>query len=248
MRPFILIFLLAFLNCTTKPNNDIYRKYPKGIKLNKDIVEKAEQFYKVNSELILVVNNSTDIEYYNAHLLFFNEDLELENATYFSSEKIEDIKNNFIYAFLNEEREKRRSAFINDAPDKYKIIYQIFEGGSGQKSNKIIDSIIIDSNKLNLVMFVRLSNDFYSGVNWDINKVNSINSQEYTKRDTLVFALSLLHFDFKNRRISFRENSLKNSLIWDNMIFTELKEFEKFYSNLIKAIYGFKMGLFDSPN
>lgn len=231
-----LLLCFIFLQCHSLPRNDVYKELPIGTILSKNILLKSEQVCKNNSDLILLVNFSSNPAMYDPYLLFYDSSLKLYSACYFASEKIESIKDDTIKAFLNESRESRKFSYRNDLPPNYYLSMQKIEGESGRISNKIIDSILIDPRSLITTLYIRKAKNMYEGVNWIPNNPNSISKTSFITRDTISHPISEFHFDFNNRIVSYRKIDSANRLIWDEMIVLDKSILNKFYDELYKIL------------
>ncbi len=240
---YLLLFLL--MACGISDSRDIYKTVPIGSALTKEIFIKSGQIISNGSDLILVFDDSKDVEYYDPHLLFFDSARYLYAACYFSSEKIEALKNNTIKGFLNSSRNERKSWYRNDLPAKYNLDLQnLGENSSGRICNKIVDSILIDSIDLNITFFLRESKDLYAGLEWGYNlNADSVFLVDFTDYNTAKFPLSELHFNSMERIISTRKSDPLNPLIWDEMIVLDKLTLDKFYDRLFAILMKSKKGI-----
>jgi hypothetical protein len=233
---YLLLFLL--MACGISDSRDIYKTVPIGAVLTKEIFIKSGQIISNGSDLILVFDDSKDVEYYDPHLLFFDSARYLYAACYFSSEKIEALKNDTIKGFLNSSRNERKSWYRNDLPAKYNLYLQnLGENSSGRICNKIIDSILIDSISLDVTFFVRKSKDLYSGIGWERNMdADSAFFADFAVYDTLKIPLAELLFDKEERLITTRTSDPSTTLISDQMIVYNKSTLDKFYDQIFGMI------------
>jgi len=232
------IFISSFLfllSCGIKTENDIYIEYPINTKLNINILKKSEQIVPYNNDFILLLNISTNEEY-KPHLIFFNHDLKLYGATYFSSEKIEKIDNYIISAYLNENRINRAKRFINDLPKLYNInLIPDKNKGSGRIENKIIEDIKIINEKYDIKICIRKSENKYTFPSDP--KANNLDLiSDFPIKDTLIFQLNELNVNYYNNTVSSRIIKKNKEKIWDNMVVLDNKILDAFYSELMKMI------------
>ena len=93
----IIVFLLASIfcvGCNYSPRHDVYTKVPKQSHLTKDVFLNSTQIISYESDIILAYNTCPNCwERNDTHLLFYDENLNLSASTFFSSGKVENIKN-----------------------------------------------------------------------------------------------------------------------------------------------------------
>lgn len=223
----ILAFLLLLSACLPSRKIDIYEFIPKGSKLTKDVLMNAEQIYFNNIDLILLYNISKDPIHYDPHLLFFDKNRRLYASTYFSSQKIKSIEKNIITGFLNKHRDQRKMQYINDLPKSYTLALIPREGGSGRKSDKLIEGIELNfANKI-MRVFVRKSKDVYAGLRPDHSSNAGFNMP-----DTLVIPISQLCFYNKRNTISTSFINNRNYLMEDKMVIRDKLILVNFYNEL----------------
>jgi hypothetical protein len=238
MRPKILQTLILFLavntfvGCGVSAQNDIYEIIPKGTHLNKAILRKAQQFYPIGDELIVIYNISKDPERYDPHLLFFDKHLRMVSACYFPSERIDSIRSNIIYSVLNESRESRKESYRNDLPERYSLKFKVVANGSGSQINKLIDKISVDSSKL--VLEVRLTDE--QGISWAKSARDTSVLSTFTKKKTVTSNLADFTFNRQDGLISKRSFDMYNRLTWDDMIVYDDAIWTHFYEQLWKYL------------
>ena len=231
---YIVLIISVFTSCRCVDKNNIYNEISKGTKLSKELLRNADQIVRADSGIIVVYNYSKNAEYYDPHLLFFNQNLDLISAAYFASEKIESIKNGQITAYLNENRESRLDAYINEVPKLYSINYiSKRDNGSGKMENKIVENIIINDD-LSLSLAVRASEDKYSFPSQPAhNNLDLV--KDFPLKDTLTFQLIELNFDYKSQKISSRTIQ-KRGKTWDHMVVLQKELIDHFYDKLFEKI------------
>ncbi len=143
---YCMVVLLSF-GCCVQEKKDVYSKVPLGSPLTLELLKGSEQVVSNGEELILVYNISEQWDYFDPHLLFFDDRSKLYAACYFPSENIESVKENVIVGYQNEVRCKRRDEYRNDLPKKYRLnlISSSNWNGSGQEGNKVVVKIELDS-------------------------------------------------------------------------------------------------------
>lgn len=228
-----IIFLLA--GCGKVPDrNNVYKRVSLGSHFQLDILKSASQIIN-KKDLILVYDISEDLNKYAPHLLFYNEELKLYAANYFSSEKVESIKNGRINAIVNRERYCKSKYYKSDLPSNYSLNYSVKGGITKRMSNKIIEKINLDSFP-NIEFFVKESADLYKGVGKSIAYRDSIFFSHYTYPKNYSYSLEDLIFDSKNGTIMYCYLDTNNILIRDYMILKELSVLHKFYTQLYQKI------------
>ncbi|HEY4785681.1 MAG TPA: hypothetical protein VIH57_06515 [Bacteroidales bacterium] len=232
------LFILLCFSCVSD-KNDVYKAIPRGSHLTKELLEHSEQIVQNKKDLILILNISKDWDIYNPHLLFFDSTLTLYSACYFPSEKIDSIKDGKIYGFLNESRYERKNWYRNDLPVKYKLYLSNWNGGSEKRSNKIIEKMVFEFDKVRL--YVRKSEDVYAGVGWEKTNADSAFSS-FILSDTLEYPISELFFDKKNSTISTRNIGSGNRLVWDQMIVINESVWKDFYDQVWLQLSSICMG------
>lgn len=124
----IILFLFLLFNSCVSEKNDIYEKFPKNTLLNFELVIQSDAIIKTDIGFILMYNMREKYsEEYNPHLLFFDNKKKLVSACYFLSENVFNYENKIITAYLNKNREHRKSIYRNDIPKDIRIRYKKYE-------------------------------------------------------------------------------------------------------------------------
>ena len=238
----IIVFLLASIfcvGCNYSPSHDVYTKVPKQSHLTKDVFLNSTQIISYESDIILAYNTCPNCwERNDTHLLFYDENLNLSASTFFSSGKVENIKNGIISGFLNKDRFERSSNYRNDLPPKYSLKLQEWEGGSGRQSNKIIQRILLDTAALIVKIIVKeCTNDDYIGLGVIEGRVriDSTYLSKFTKLDSITCKVSDILFD-KEETLSIEVYSPNNYLTDDIMIVKDKFILSQFYNQLWEKI------------
>lgn len=234
----VLCFVVTFLSigCNAQEKKDVYAKFRLGTPLTVDILKGSEQIVQNESELILVYNISEQWDYYDPHLLFFNDSLKLYAACYFPSERIESLSNNVIKGYLNVKRNRRKYQYRNDLPKKYDLSLINMQSGHGRKSDKIIEKVEIDSTGITGVLYIRQSENDYIGLRGKKLFVDSSFLENFTSIDTLRIPISKLSFRYEENKVSMSEITSNGRLIWDYMLVQDEIILDNFYSQLFNEL------------
>src|SRR5690554_2384041 len=109
---FVIVIVVFFISCTQK-RNDIYEIIPKESPLDIDFLRSSEMVFKLENgwTVLYDLDKSLKNGEYNPHLLFYDEENHLTSASYFLSEDIINYEDNTIYAYINDYRKQRKSAY-----------------------------------------------------------------------------------------------------------------------------------------
>lgn len=225
-----------FIGCNGKAKKDVYKKFPIGTTLTIDILKGSEQIVINDSELILVYNISEQWDYFDPHLLFFDDKQKLYAACYFPSENIESINDNTIVGNLNTTRNLRSHKYRNDLPEKYSLSLVSTDDSYERKSDKIIEKIEIDSSSTNAILYVKQSENTHIGLRDKTNFVDSGFLENFVLADTLEFPISKLSFSYNESTVSVSEAISDNRLMRDYLLVPEKSILENFYNNIFKSI------------
>ena len=238
MKTHFFVFILIFATgCKGQHNHDVYEAIPKGTDLTQEILQKSRQIIPCGSELTLVFDISTQLEYYDPHLLFFNHSLKLYAACYLPSQKVSLVDNHIFSGTLNAYRDKRRNWFQNDLPPKYKLelVDTLSNSSYGRKCNKIVEGMTFIPEDTTVKMYVLVSDNQYIGLRGKKLLNDSTFIANFTNNDTLIFPLAKLVFNKEEMRVSIEELSLRdglNRLLWDHMLIKNPMILEEFYKEL----------------
>ncbi len=237
----LIIAILAsifFCGCKYSPSYDVYSKLPKRSPLTKEVFLKSTQIIRYDSDIILTYNTCPDCwDRNDTHLLIYDKNLNLVGACFFSSGKIENIENGIITGYLNEDRLARSSSYRKDLPSKYSLKLIKWDSGSGIKSDRIIQKIVIctDSMKVNIITKKCVDNIF-AGIDV-INGKSKLDSKfldGFTKIDTVNCKISdLLLGEYY---ISVKAFDSRNYLINDIMIPVDKSILTEFYEQIWKQL------------
>ena len=124
LKLIFMFILTSILNirCIYNPNYDVYAKIPKSSRLTKEILLNSTQIIIYESDIILAYNTCPNCWNHNdTHLLFYDKNLTLSAASFFSGGQVQNIENGVIKGYLNESRAERSSWYRNDLPPKYSL-------------------------------------------------------------------------------------------------------------------------------
>lgn len=234
---FILLFFMSLISigCVVD-KNDVYKKIPKGSKLEKEILSASEQIYEYDSSLILVLDISQDWDVYDPHLLFFDKNLYLIAGCYFPSGKIDSISHDTIYGLLNPIREQRKGWYRNDLPPNFHLFLEKFdEEASERQSNKLVNEIIANENQVKLI--VLRSENLYAGLQWSSRNADADIFKRFTINDTLFFSISELHINYEEQILSTRFTNSRNRIIRDIMIVPDKNEIDNLYNEIWDSLH-----------
>ena len=224
------------IGCHAQNKKDVYQKIPLGTSLTKEILKSSNQIVPNGKELILVLNISEQWDYFDPHLLFFNDSLKLYAACYFPSDKIESVKDNTITGYLNSKRNLRRHQYKNDLPEKYRLKLLGKYSGHGRKSDKLIKRIELDSGGKTTTIYIQKSDNPYIGVRGSKLLADSSFLENFTSTDTLQFSLSKLSIRYKENTVSVSEITPNNGIKWDYMLVSDQSLLDDFYQDLINYL------------
>jgi len=230
-------FFIGLLSSCISKQNDIYNYVEKGTSINVNLLKKAKQVIvnSVNNEVIILFDISQDELTSNLHLLFFDNKLTFYGACYYPAEKVDSISNNVIYGVLNKNRYNRKSWFIDNLPENYKINFIDINNSSGRTSNKIITKIEVQSSIIKL--YVLKSENLFDGLRWDKSKHNLDYLNRFSMKDTIISNLCDLCFNYNDFNVSTRQINKPDHLVWDKMIISDTTIFDKFYKDLSMYLY-----------
>lgn len=225
--------LLSF-GCSAQEKKDVYRKVPLGSPLTLGLLKSCEQVVPNGADLILVYNISEQWDYFDPHLLFFDDSLKLYSACYFPSERIESVEENVITGYLNAARNERRGWYRNDLPEKYRLnlISSNNLNGSMREGNKVVGKIELDSTGSFVTLHVMKSEKRFITVGRTASYSDAAFLQNFTLPDTLKLGLPELRFDYAGNRISTRQLNAGNRLVSDYMLVPEKSVLDDFYRDL----------------
>jgi len=228
-----LVFFIGFLSSCISKQNDIYNYVEKGTSIDVDLLKKAKQLIvnNTNNDVIILFDISQNELTSNLHLLFFDNKLIFYGACYYPAEKVDSISNNVIYGVLNKHRYNRKSWFRDNLPVNYKISFIDINNSSAHTSNKIIKKIEVQSNSIKL--YVLKSENLFDGLRWDKSKPNLNYLNHFSIKDTIIYNLSDLCFNYNDFNISSRQITKQGHLVWDKMIISDISNFNKFYEDLL---------------
>ena len=233
---FFSMTIFLSIGCNAQERKDVYKKFPIGTTLTVDILRESEQIVPNGSELILVYNISDQWDYFDPHLLFFDDSLKLYAASYFPSEKIESLNDNVIVCYLNAKRNRRRHQYRSDLPEKYRLSLTNLGNGHGRKSDKVIEEIEIDSIGTTAILHIKQSQNAYIGLRGKKLFADSSFLENFVLADTLIFPISKLSFRYKENTVSISEITSNDRLRWDYMLVPEKSILEDFYHDIFKSI------------
>jgi hypothetical protein len=241
MRLIILIFFLSIVSaqCGISSRNDIYNVCSPGSLLTKELLSNSDQVIINSSDIILLYEiNKRHSDYFDPHLLFFNQNLRMISGCYYASEAIDSIKNDTIYGLLNESRKDRISYHRYELPANYKLgLSDSLELHVGRMSDKVIDSISFNKDDLMVSLFVRRAPDPSSGLGWTPYMQNDISFEDYKQPDTLRLPIASLLFNNYDQHISYRYlMSGTNNIMEDEMIVKNKACLDDFFSKLYNYI------------
>lgn len=234
----ILYYILVFFSvgCNAQEKKDIYTEFPLGTLLTTDILQGSEQIILNESELILMYNISDQWDYFDPHLLFFNDSLKLYAASYFPSEKIESVNNNVITGYLNTKRNLRRNEYRNDMPEKYRLSLINIQNGHGRKSDKIIERIELNLSDTTVILHIRQSENAYIGIKGKELFADSNFLENFTTTDILQFPISDINIRYEENTVSISEITTNDRLRWDYMLVPKRLILDDFYNELFNLL------------
>lgn len=223
---------MAFLSsCGIRSKNDIYREFPINSSLTIDILKKASQIIPCGEDLILVVDQSKDWDYYDPHLLFYDSLQKLISASYYSSLRIDSLSDNIIYGKLDQVKEKRSFRYRSDIPERYSVNLSNtnMRKRSGRMSNKIIERVTIHDN-LDIVFHVKVSENKYAGL--ELMRTGKITKDNFEDFGEVIYNLSEIELKHSDKSISIINTDDQIGLESDIMLFETPSVFDSFYDSL----------------
>jgi hypothetical protein len=209
----------------------VYKRIPIGSPLTKNVLRSCEQIFFYENELILWYDNKLRWDGYAPHLLFYDMNLKFYAATFFASPEIVSLKNHVIEGFMDDsDSHKYLFSFRNDLPKKYSLKSLSANNGIARKSNKIVDQMVFDSNKLTVKLHVRKSKDVNLGLELEHHPMDSTFLKPFNQLDTLDYKLSNLHFN--RNRISVLKLNNENQLVEEWMYPVDKQVLNDFYDQL----------------
>lgn len=136
-----IILFIALLGCGST-NRGIYETYSKGMKIDMNLVSKAEQIYIYNDYFIFLISKNRSEFYKDYYILFYNKNQKLECASYLTVNGIKDIINGKIMSFKSPVYDKNYRTQIMDLPIRFEMdLIDRPSGGIGGRSNRVINRI-----------------------------------------------------------------------------------------------------------
>ena len=225
---------MLFIGCRVLPINDIYKSIPKDSDLSLDVLKKSNQIIPNGSDLILNYDISTLWDRFDPHLLFYNSELKLYAASYFPSHQIESVEENEVIGVLYQANKTRKKYFRNELPRDYKMKFISRKVNGGKRmSNKIIEKIKILPKAKNVKLFVSKSKNINAGLR-RIGKEDF--ADIFTERDTLIYPIVKLNFDYSQNLVFTTFQDLDQKLIRDNMLISDSSVLDSLYIDLM-ALY-----------
>jgi len=229
----LLTYTLINISCTT----DIYNIFPKGTKLNKEILKKSNQIVLNKNDIILVYDMSTDPEYVDFHLLFFRRnDLKLYGATYFYSTYIKSINEKSINAYAPIYNSNQKLFYRHDSPKNYEIKY--IKCGENYTTKNTANSLVekIEVKHDNVNFFVKKSKDIYLGIQ-RYGDINSTFISKFNSKDTIQSSLLNIVYYYDVKEISIQDTS-SNAIIKVNILIVPNDTiFDIFFDDLLKIAH-----------
>lgn len=233
---FFILYFLVVLGCIKKYRIDIYQQVPLNSKLTKEILSHSNQIFQTKSGLTLLFDASKNPEYYDPHLLFFNDANVLYGACYYASEKIDSIKDGVIYGILNGERNKRKSRYRNDLPANYTLNLAPYQGMNGRMGNKIVEEIELNDSGTVVQLEVIESEDRYILLDKNLDDININFLQKFKLKNTITYKINDLLFDFEHGVIKTRGLNEKNELKSEFLVVKNLQLMDDFIEELWKKL------------
>jgi hypothetical protein len=220
------------LGCIKKYRIDIYQQIPLNSKLTKETLLHSNQIFRTQSGLILLFDASKNPEYYDPHLLFFNDANILYGASYYASEKIDSIKKDVIYGVLNADRDKRKSRYRNDLPANYTLNLALFQGMRGRMGNKIVEEIKLNDSGTVVQLEVIEAEDRYILAGKNLDDINLNFLRKFKHKNTTTFKINDLLFDSEHGIIQTRGLNEKNELKSEFLVVKNAQLMDDFFEEL----------------
>jgi len=233
------IFILCFLmlhSCIKKYDVDIYQQIPLNSRLTKETLLNSSQIFKTQNDLILLFNASKDPEFYDLHLLFFNDANILYGACYYASEKIDSIKSGIIYGILNDERNKRKLRYRNDLPANYSLNLAVFQDMQERMGNKIVEGIKFNDSGTVVQLEVIESEDRYILTGKNLADINLNFLEKFKHKKIVTFKINDLLFDSEHGIIQTRGLNEKNKLTSEFLVVKNGRLMDDFFEELWKKL------------
>lgn len=235
---FIVFICLQFLlGCGISSKRDIYNWYPIGKPVTKETLKECKQILIDEGSLILFVRMPPyRWNVYDYHLLFYDNNLMLQGASYFPSSKVEFIKDNVITGELPKRRDWGKWQYRNDLPKQYQLDF--FESNTHMVEgydNKIIEKMEIFSDSLMVKLYVLKSQNRFQNTSYAI--VDSAFIQKFPLKDTISVPISRLLFNYSDNLITLFGMNDKGVSTEDRMMVINDEIFEQFYEELFNQIY-----------
>jgi hypothetical protein len=228
----LTIACCLFTNIFGCTKNNIYDTLPRGSKISLELLSTSSQIIPIENGLILVYNSSTNWEYINNHLLFFDQQMTFYASCYVPSVKIDSIKNNILYATSDPVKEARADRFVSDLPKDFRLSLTTRAGSCcGSKSDKIVNRIFFSSLKGNEVLIdVMKSPDQYQGLRPATDSLYN----KYIIPDTLSLDISTLLIEYDLNQIRKETVDTNGNPIWDILIVKDHDILDEFYKAIMK--------------
>ncbi len=213
---------------------DIYEQVPPNSILSKGILRKCIQVFKSGQDVILIYDASRpDWEYYDPHLLIFDENRILKGAGYFASQKIDSIHKNVVFAKMNETRHLRQDNYVNDLPKDYQIhLNPDYNRSNLRCGNKIIDGVDFDTSDGSVRFKVWASMDKFILVSKTVKNIDSTLLQKFVAQDTLKYRVSELLFNTKSGVITIQSIKKEGGVVSEFLLVKDEKIMERFLDGL----------------
>lgn len=233
---FLLLSWASVSSCGVLPQYDIYKVIPKGSSLDIDILKESRQIIPYESDLVLNLDISNEWNRFEPHLLFYDKELKLYAASYFPSLQVENLKDGIIKGVLHEQVESRKNKFISKLPSKYKTKFISRRVVGGRRfSDKIVEKIELNSNKRDVKMVVKVSNERYAGLQWNREIGTDENfTKNFTKSDSIELPLIQLNFEYDKGVVFTLSLGINNQLVRENILIIDPAILDDFYNELIK--------------
>lgn len=229
---FFALHFLALSGCIREYKIDVFTQMPLGSRITKQILIDSDQIFQNKGELILLYNVSRNPEYYDPHLMFFNDSNRLYATCYYPSEKIDSVKGNVIYGILNLERNKRKNRYRCDLPPNYILDLWSYQGMQSRLGNKIITGITLSDTDNTVQFEITEADDRYVLIDKNMNDINLNPISKFKYKSNIVYKISDLLLDYKHGVIQTRELNQKNELVNEILVFKDDNILKDFYEKL----------------
>lgn len=227
---YLISILLIATSCFVSKDNDVYAFFPNGSKLLRQTFTEASQIILDKNDVILVWDISTDRDWVNPHLLFYDSALALRSACYLPAHRIDDVRNDTLFAEIVPEKRERESSFRSTRDSRYTIMFTGEVGVGKSRGDKLVRALVINEVDNTVTFYIKKAADSLAGI-----RAPHI-LDVFTEEDSIVCRLRDLKMNYEEGEMSVVSRNAANEVIHDILLFESKKIYDEFYDTLWQII------------